>query len=144
MCCTYPTPLFLWGCSHITFLFILTYQKKKKNHVLVYSFCSIFICFCFYVYQQLVNMQRLAGSEEVSPIPDVSRVIDSSLTKEIENSIESSLLKVRFFLEHFLWLISHCGSPLYSICSYLNQLTSSMAVKRKKHGLIYLTGKEKL
>ena len=89
-------------------------------------------------------MQRLAGSEEVSPIPDVSRVIDSSLTKEIENSIESSLLKVRFFLEHFLWLISHRGSPLYSICSYLNQLTSSMAVKRKKHGLIYLTGKEKL
>ncbi|XP_010656055.1 uncharacterized protein LOC100242180 isoform X2 [Vitis vinifera] len=39
-------------------------------------------------------LRRLAGSEEVSPIPDVSRVIDSSLTKEIENSIESSLLKM--------------------------------------------------
>ena len=45
----------------------------------------------------LLNMQRLAGSEEISPIPDVSQVTDSSLTKEIKNSIESSLLKVRFF-----------------------------------------------
>ena len=94
----------------------------------------------------LVNMQRLAGSEEVSPIPDVSQVTDSSLTKEIKNSIESSLLKVRFFffLKHFLWLLSHCGSPLYSICSYLNQLTSLMAVKRKRHEFIYLIGRGKL
>ncbi|KAE9467646.1 hypothetical protein C3L33_00436, partial [Rhododendron williamsianum] len=45
-------------------------------------------------HQVLLNMQRLAGSEEVLPLPDVSQLMGSSATNEIKNSIQASLLKV--------------------------------------------------
>ncbi|KAH9770373.1 hypothetical protein KPL71_012357 [Citrus sinensis] len=39
--------------------------------------------------------RRLAGSEEVLPVPDVNRFIDSSVPKEIEISIQTFLLKIQ-------------------------------------------------
>ena len=42
-------------------------------------------------------MQRLAGAEEVSRVPD-NRLANSSVKKEIENSVEACLMKVRFKL----------------------------------------------
>lgn len=47
-------------------------------------------------------MQRLAGLEEVLPIPDINQFIASSVSKDIQNSIQASLLKVEFCLGHFL------------------------------------------
>lgn len=55
-------------------------------------------------------MQRLAGSEEVLPAPDVNRFIDSSVPKEIELSIQTCLLKVKSGL-HNLKLFSLLAVP---------------------------------
>lgn len=46
----------------------------------------------------VLNLQRLAGSEEVLPVPDVSQLLDSTVPKEIENIVQASLLKVGFVL----------------------------------------------
>ncbi|KAE8123753.1 hypothetical protein FH972_018687 [Carpinus fangiana] len=50
---------------------------------------------CYYILQPSDNgpmlLKRLAGSEEVSCVPDLNRCIHSSVTKEIQNSIQSSL-----------------------------------------------------
>jgi len=50
-------------------------------------------------------MQRLAGAEEVLGVPD-NRSVDSSINKEIENSVQACLLKVNSktslnYLRHF-------------------------------------------
>ncbi|CAK9163206.1 unnamed protein product [Ilex paraguariensis] len=37
--------------------------------------------------------QRIAGSEEVLPVPDVSQLIESTVSKEIEHSVRAALLK---------------------------------------------------
>lgn len=47
-------------------------------------------------------MQRLAGSEEVLPLPDVNQLMGSSATNEIKNSIQASLLKVGDYSLSFL------------------------------------------
>ncbi|XP_022735961.1 uncharacterized protein LOC111289299 isoform X2 [Durio zibethinus] len=53
---------------------------------------------CYYILQPSENgpmlLRRLAGSEEVLPFSDVNRFIDHSVPKEIEISIQSSLLKL--------------------------------------------------
>ncbi|KAL5791623.1 hypothetical protein ACOSP7_000217 [Xanthoceras sorbifolium] len=53
---------------------------------------------CYYILQPSDNgpmlLRRLAGSEEVLPVPDVDRFIDSSVAKEIEISIHTSLGKI--------------------------------------------------
>ncbi|KAJ8772499.1 hypothetical protein K2173_027676 [Erythroxylum novogranatense] len=53
---------------------------------------------CYYILQPSDNgpmlLRRVAGSEEVLPVPDVSPFIDSSLTKESQNSIQANLLKM--------------------------------------------------
>ncbi|KAH7578484.1 hypothetical protein JRO89_XS01G0387500 [Xanthoceras sorbifolium] len=53
---------------------------------------------CYYILQPSDNgpmlLRRLAGSEEVLPVPDVDRFIDSSVAKEIEISIHTSLGKL--------------------------------------------------
>uniref|UniRef100_A0A2N9FN43 Uncharacterized protein n=1 Tax=Fagus sylvatica TaxID=28930 RepID=A0A2N9FN43_FAGSY len=53
---------------------------------------------CYYILQTSDNgpmlLRRLAGSEEVSCVPDLNRCVHSSVTKEIQNSIQASLLKI--------------------------------------------------
>ncbi|XP_077227528.1 uncharacterized protein LOC143860655 isoform X2 [Tasmannia lanceolata] len=55
---------------------------------------------CFYILQpsdkgpMLLRLQRLVGSEEILPTPDSIGSIDSSVPKEIENSIQASLSKI--------------------------------------------------
>jgi hypothetical protein len=39
-------------------------------------------------------LQRLAASEEILPLPDMTRDCSSKVTMEIRNSIETSLSKV--------------------------------------------------
>ncbi|XP_059444684.1 uncharacterized protein LOC132176477 isoform X2 [Corylus avellana] len=50
---------------------------------------------CYYILQPSDNgpmlLRRLAGSEEVSCVPDLNQCIHASVTKEIQNSIQSSL-----------------------------------------------------
>ncbi|KAF8400107.1 hypothetical protein HHK36_015982 [Tetracentron sinense] len=54
---------------------------------------------CFYIlqpsYEGSMLLRRLAGSEEILPIPDAIRSIDSSVPKEIENSIRTSLSNMK-------------------------------------------------
>lgn len=45
-------------------------------------------------------MQRLAGAEEVKQAPD-NRLIDPSINKDVENSVQACLLKVWF--KHLHW-----------------------------------------
>lgn len=52
------------------------------------------LAFSFYFHQVLLNMQRLAGSEEVLPLPNVNQLMGSSAMDEIKSSIQASLLKV--------------------------------------------------
>jgi len=47
-------------------------------------------------------LQRLAGSEEILPLPDMNRDCNSKVTMEIKNSVETSLSKV--CLPLFLYL----------------------------------------
>ncbi|KAL2478977.1 hypothetical protein Fot_47991 [Forsythia ovata] len=53
---------------------------------------------CYYILlpsdKGLMLLRRLAGSEEVLPIPDVSQFISSMPAKEIENTVQASLLKM--------------------------------------------------
>ncbi|XP_057988623.1 uncharacterized protein LOC110659727 [Hevea brasiliensis] len=53
---------------------------------------------CYYILQPSDNgpmlLRRLAGLEEVLPIPDINQFIDSSVSKDINNSIQASLLKI--------------------------------------------------
>lgn len=53
---------------------------------------------CYYLLQPSEKgpmlLRRLAGSEEILPLPDVSRTCNSIVTKEIKNSIETSLSKI--------------------------------------------------
>ncbi|KAK1569306.1 hypothetical protein Q3G72_035209 [Acer saccharum] len=53
---------------------------------------------CYYILQPSDNgpmlLRRLAGSEEVLPVPHTNRFIDSSVAKEIEISIHTSLGKI--------------------------------------------------
>ncbi|KAF7135593.1 hypothetical protein RHSIM_Rhsim08G0200200 [Rhododendron simsii] len=55
---------------------------------------------CYYLLlpseKGLMLLRRLAGSEEVLPLPDVSQLMGSSATNEIKNSIQASLLKMPF------------------------------------------------
>ncbi|XP_027343149.1 uncharacterized protein LOC113855719 [Abrus precatorius] len=52
---------------------------------------------CYYILQPSdtgpMLMRRLAGAEEVLRVPD-SRLVDSSINKEIENSVQACLLKI--------------------------------------------------
>jgi len=56
-------------------------------------------------------MQRLAGAEELLGVPD-NRSVDSSINKEIENSVQACLLKVNsnIFLK-YLWHFFCVFSP---------------------------------
>ncbi|GAV73417.1 hypothetical protein CFOL_v3_16903, partial [Cephalotus follicularis] len=53
---------------------------------------------CYYILQPSdqgpMLLRRLAGSEEVMPIPEVNGFIDYSVPENIENSIQASLLKM--------------------------------------------------
>ncbi|KAL2462271.1 hypothetical protein Adt_45691 [Abeliophyllum distichum] len=53
---------------------------------------------CYYILlpsdKGLMLLRRLAGSEEVLPIPDVSQFFSSMPAKEIENTVQASLLKM--------------------------------------------------
>ncbi|KAI9177436.1 hypothetical protein LWI28_015241 [Acer negundo] len=53
---------------------------------------------CYYILQPSDNgpmlLRRLAGSEEVLPVPDANRFVGSSVAKEIEISIHTSLGKI--------------------------------------------------
>ncbi|CAK7336884.1 unnamed protein product [Dovyalis caffra] len=53
---------------------------------------------CYYLLQPSDNgpmlLRRLSGSEEVLPVPDANRFLDSAVNKEIQNSIQASLLKI--------------------------------------------------
>lgn len=53
---------------------------------------------CYYLLQPSEKgpmlLRRLAGSEEILPLPDVNRPCNSTCTKEMKNSIENSLLKI--------------------------------------------------
>ncbi|MCH81715.1 hypothetical protein A2U01_0002507 [Trifolium medium] len=52
---------------------------------------------CYYILQPSDNgsmlMRRLAGAEEVKQAPD-NRLIESSVNKDVENSVQACLLKV--------------------------------------------------
>ncbi|KAA8540588.1 hypothetical protein F0562_024493 [Nyssa sinensis] len=54
--------------------------------------------YCYYILlpskKGLMLLRRLAGSEEILPLPDVGQLIGSSATNEIENSVQASLLKM--------------------------------------------------
>jgi len=54
-------------------------------------------------------LQRLAGSEEMLPLPDVTRDCSSKITMEIKNSIETSLSKVCRSITNFF--LCCCDSP---------------------------------
>ncbi|XP_057995967.1 uncharacterized protein LOC110635165 isoform X2 [Hevea brasiliensis] len=56
---------------------------------------------CYYILQPSdkgpkgpMLLRRLAGLEEVLPIPDINQFIDSSVSKDIHNFIQASLLKI--------------------------------------------------
>ncbi|KAG8046252.1 hypothetical protein GUJ93_ZPchr0008g12248 [Zizania palustris] len=53
---------------------------------------------CYYLLQPSEKgpmlLRRLAGSEEILPLPDVSRPCYSTVTMEVKNSIETSLSKI--------------------------------------------------
>ncbi|KAF5731020.1 hypothetical protein HS088_TW19G00623 [Tripterygium wilfordii] len=53
---------------------------------------------CYYILLPSSNgpmlLRRLAGSEEVLPVPDVGQLTTSSVTKEVENAIEDFLSKI--------------------------------------------------
>jgi hypothetical protein len=50
----------------------------------------------YFDFGKLYPLQRLAGSEEVLSVPDANRFLDSPVNKEIQNSIQASLLKVEY------------------------------------------------
>jgi len=52
-------------------------------------------------------MQRLAGAEEVLRVPD-NQLVDSSINKEIESSVQACLLKVslNIFLKIYFFFFS--------------------------------------
>ncbi|XP_057948272.1 uncharacterized protein LOC131143927 isoform X2 [Malania oleifera] len=51
---------------------------------------------CYYVLQPsdkgLLLLRRLAGSEEFLPVPNINHITDTTVTKEIEESVQASLL----------------------------------------------------
>ncbi|KAF2321358.1 hypothetical protein GH714_040430 [Hevea brasiliensis] len=53
---------------------------------------------CYYILQPSDNgpmlLRRLAGLEEVLPMPDINQFIHSSVSKDVNNSIQASLLKI--------------------------------------------------
>jgi hypothetical protein len=63
-------------------------------------------------------LQRLAGSEEIVPVPDVTRDCSSKITIEMMNSVKTSLSKVccwsSFF---FLCCDSPSSNDFYSMSS---------------------------
>lgn len=61
---------------------------------------------CLFLTNYSTTMQRLAGLEEVMPIPDINQFVDSSVSKDTQNFIQASLLKVGFCLCHLLQLPS--------------------------------------
>lgn len=67
-------------------------KKRKTKAVLIFSASILFDLTCILLW----NLQRLAGSEEVLPVPDFNQLIDSTAAKEIENSVRASLLQVGF------------------------------------------------
>ncbi|CAA2971882.1 Hypothetical predicted protein [Olea europaea subsp. europaea] len=66
---------------------------------------------CYYILlpsdKGVMLLRRLAGSEEVLPTPDVSQFLSSVLAKEIENTVQASLLKVEFFHYNISSLIAN-------------------------------------
>nr|CAD1833891.1 unnamed protein product [Ananas comosus var. bracteatus] len=95
------------------------YDKSNLNTQLFYGLCGALyrldqglVCYstcnmetmrdgsflCYYILQPsdkgLMLLRRLAGSEEILPIPNVSKACDVTISEEIKNSIHSSLSKI--------------------------------------------------
>ncbi|KAH7866716.1 hypothetical protein Vadar_023986 [Vaccinium darrowii] len=92
---------------------------------------------CYYLLlpseRGLMLLRRLAGSEEVLPLPDVSQLIGSSAISEIKNSVQASLLKMevreynpflheRGFHQKLNFLVKE-SLQLGSICPILKEVT---------------------
>ncbi|CAL5361713.1 unnamed protein product [Camellia sinensis] len=75
----------------------------------------------------LLNMQRLAGSEENLPFPDFSQLVGSSATIEIENSIRTSLLKWTILDSHSTYLAVLIKPALSNLL--ISSLTNKMEVR---------------
>ncbi|KAJ4824265.1 hypothetical protein Tsubulata_031295 [Turnera subulata] len=91
------------GCDLAVFQGICSSLHSMDQGLICSSYCNTETMreaafYCYYVLQPSDNgpmlLRRVAGSEEVLPIPDVNQLVDATLTKEIQNSIQASLLKV--------------------------------------------------
>ncbi|KAH7865702.1 hypothetical protein Vadar_010077 [Vaccinium darrowii] len=92
---------------------------------------------CYYLLlpseKGLMLLRRLAGSEEVMPLPDISQLICSSAISEIKNSVQASLLKMevkeynpflhgRGFHQKLNFLVKE-SLQLGSVCPVLKEVT---------------------
>ncbi|KAK6930399.1 hypothetical protein RJ641_004493 [Dillenia turbinata] len=77
--------------------------NKLDQGMICYSNCNISTLRetdlrCYYVLQPsdkgLMLLRRLAGLEEILPVPEVNHLVAYSVTKEIEDCIEALLLKI--------------------------------------------------
>ena len=63
-------------------------------------------------------LQRLAGSEEILPVPDVTRDCSSKITIEIMNSVKTSLSKVcRWITIFFSVVVTRHNLMIFIPCS---------------------------
>lgn len=79
--------LFSSLCNEISFSY---YTVKTKVHVSTLVSVHHFIC----VHEFAGNLQRLAGKEEILPIPEGIQSNDALLPKDIGNSIQTALSNV--------------------------------------------------
>lgn len=62
-------------------------------------------------------LQRLAGLEEVLPLPDIDKYLSCSVSKETEGAIKASILKVgAFALLIIVYMFGTCFF-LYILCA---------------------------
>jgi hypothetical protein len=62
-------------------------------------------------------LQRLAGSEEILPLPDMTRDCSSKITMEIKKSIETSLSKVCRWITNFFFVATRHHRIIFILCS---------------------------
>jgi hypothetical protein len=94
-----------------------------------------------------ICLQRLAGSEEILPIPDTSSPYTFRVPKEVESSIQASLEKVflslllkcsfKFMFSFFLWTSFTFLLPFFQIAiKDYNPLEHERGFHAKLNGLV--------
>lgn len=71
-------------------------------------------------------LQRLAGLEEVLPLPDVDRCLSCSVSKESEGAIKASILKVGVFTLLVIFTSLEFSFLIYLSCRFSILLLESI------------------